>query len=75
MLFLGAYYDNLKVKRTGVTSVNWPKPKLKFSLNKKVSCSLHHHAYRDLIAGRPTACAPGSACTWHLIPLPAVIRR
>lgn len=36
LYFLNRYYDNAKVKRTGVTSVNWPKPKLKFSLDKKV---------------------------------------
>ena len=35
--FLGRYYDNLKVHRSGVTSLNWPKPKLKFKLNKKVA--------------------------------------
>ena len=34
--FLNRFYDNILVERTGVTSVNWPKPKLKFTLNKKV---------------------------------------
>eukprot|EP00884_Botryococcus_braunii_P015668 jgi/Botrbrau1/2785/Bobra.0164s0062.1 len=31
--FLDRFYDNLFVKRKGVTSLSWPKPKLKFSMN------------------------------------------
>jgi hypothetical protein len=27
--FNGSFYDNLSVNRRGVTSLNWPKPKIK----------------------------------------------
>ena len=40
--FLDRFYDNVHVERKGVTSLNWPKPKLKFSFNKKVSSSMQH---------------------------------
>ena len=34
--FLGRFYDNVFVRRKGVTSLSWPKPKLKFELLEKV---------------------------------------
>lgn len=34
--FLGRFYDNVLVRRKGVTSLSWPKPKLKFELLDKV---------------------------------------
>lgn len=34
--FLGRFYDNVFVRRKGVTSLSWPKPKLKFELPEKV---------------------------------------
>lgn len=34
--YLGRFYDNIFVKRKGVTSLSWPKPKLKFKLPKAV---------------------------------------
>ena len=38
--FLGRFYDNLFVRRKGVTSLSWPKPKLKFKLSDNVRDSL-----------------------------------
>ena len=40
--FLDRFYDNVHVERKGVTSLDWPKPKLKFSFNKKVSLNMQH---------------------------------
>lgn len=34
--FLGRFYDSVFVRRKGVTSLTWPKPKLKFKLQKSV---------------------------------------
>lgn len=34
--FLDHFYDNVFVRRKGVTSLSWAKPKLKFKFNKKV---------------------------------------
>lgn len=36
--FLGRFYDNLFVKRKGVTSLSWPKPKLTLTLRDAVRC-------------------------------------
>lgn len=41
--YLDRFYDNVHVERKGVTSLNWPKPKLKFSFTKKVSVEHHLH--------------------------------
>ena len=35
--YLGRFYDNVHVRRKGVTSLSWPKPKLKFKLAAPVS--------------------------------------
>ena len=34
--FLDHFYDNVFVRRKGVTSLQWAKPKLKFKFHKKV---------------------------------------
>lgn len=36
LYFLDHFYDNVQSERKGVTSLNSPKPKLKFSLDEKV---------------------------------------
>ena len=39
--FLDRFYDNVFVRRKGVTSLSWPKPKLKFELLKNVRHLVH----------------------------------
>ena len=51
--FLDRYYDNVRVERKGVTSVNWPKPKLKFYFDKKVRLGLEHSLC--MMRGEPPA--------------------
>ena len=35
VLFRGKFYDNITVERKGVTSLDWPKAKLKLRFHKK----------------------------------------
>lgn len=46
--FLGRFYDNVFVRRKGVTSLNWPKPKLKFELLDSVSRLLEQISFPEM---------------------------
>lgn len=66
--FLGRFYDNVFVRRKGVTSLSWPKPKLKFELPSSVSrvfdpqttwspCQVMHTVLLECVARVQKSCA------------------